>query len=129
MQWIFMNNEKLVEVCLTDKRWVNDVYGIVNEGWDLVGIAEEEAERLRLQVLYGGITIDELRAGVAWVNALDKESVELYGADVMQGDQRAERIARRLMHLSARSAYKDLKTNRKRQIARVACKHTQNLVQ
>lgn len=124
-----MNGIKLTEVGLSDVRWAEEACWAVYGDWDLAEVAEEEADQLRRQVLMGAISIDELRAGVTWVNALDKEAVEMYGSDLTQGEQRAERTARRLMHMAGRAALEDLKNNRRRLIAQVACKQAQNLVQ
>ena len=124
-----MNNEKLTNVGLTESQWVEDATGVVNDNWDFARIVEEEAARIQRQVLRDLLTVDDLRALVCWANALDKEAVEAYGADLTQGDQQAERTARRMMHLAGRAALESLKSSRKRLIAHVACKQAQNLVQ
>lgn len=124
-----MDNEKLTVIGLTKSQWAEDAIGVVNENWDFARIVEEEAVRIQQQVLRGLLTIDDLRACVCWANALDKEAVEAYGADLTKGDQQAERTARRMMHLAGRTALEGLKSSRKRLIAHVACKQAQNLVQ
>lgn len=111
-----MEEVRLIEVGLADKRWNDDALWAVYGAWDLKEVAEEEAEVLRNQVLEGEITVAELRAGVTWANALDRESVEAYGADLNQGGQKAERTARRLMHLAGRSALNSLKSRNARTI-------------
>ena len=80
-------------------------------------MAQDEAEKLKCQVMSGAITIDELRGGVCWANALEKEAVEMYCADLSIGDQIQERVARRLMHLAGATALKGLRSRRLRTIA------------
>jgi hypothetical protein len=111
------NKTKLVEVGLEDRRWAEDAYWALHGEWDLTEIAQEEASNLQGQVLSGAITIDELRGGVRWANALEKEAVEMYGADLSIGDQIQERVARRLMHLAGATALKGLRSRRLRTIA------------
>lgn len=124
-----MNGKKLNEVGLSNVRLAEDASWALYGGWDLAEIVEVEADRLKYQVRSGEISINELRAGVIWANALDKEAVESHGADLTHGDQRKERTVRRLMHSAGRSALEDLKNKRRRIIAQVACKQAQNLVQ
>ncbi|MFO0970836.1 MAG: hypothetical protein U0520_00585 [Candidatus Saccharimonadales bacterium] len=112
------NKTRLVEVGLEDGRWTaEDAYWALNEGWDLSEMAQDEAEKLKCQVMSGAITIDELRGGVRWANALEKEAVEMYCADLSIGDQIQERVARRLMHLAGATALKGLRSRRLRTIA------------
>jgi hypothetical protein len=106
--------KRLADVASQDERWVYDAEWAAAADWDMNVIAEDEAVRLRRQVLEGQISLSELRAGVVWANALDREACELYGADFRSGAQVAERVARRHMHLAGRLALRDLKSSRLR---------------
>ncbi len=109
------NKTRLVEVGLEDGRWTaEDAHWALNGDWDLSEVAQDEAEKLKCQVMSGAITIDELRGGVRWANALDQEAVEIYGSDLGCGEQVAERVARRLMHFAGRSALRSLRNKRLR---------------
>lgn len=107
-------NDKLTEVAATDSRYQEEAHGVVFESWDMDCIIEESAQTLRAQLLNGHITVDELRLGVIWANALDKEAVELYGSDFTTGEERVERAARRIMHLAGRGALMDFRNKRVR---------------
>ena len=114
-----MKEGQLIEVALAEVRWADDAQWALYGDWDLSQIAEEEAENLRQQVISGALNINDLRAGVAWANALDREAFEQYGSDLRTGDQVAERTARRLMHLAGRSALNGLRNSRLRTLAQV----------
>lgn len=121
--------KQLIEVALTDTRWADDARWAIHNDWNLVDIANEEAARLIEGVAQGSLAIGDLRAGVVWANALDREAVELYEADLMAGEQRAERVARRLMHMAGRMALNAVKSRERRLIAQVTCNRGQSLVQ
>lgn len=112
-----MSDRKLIEVGLADERWSEDAHWAVNNQWNFVEATEQDAELLRDQVLNGEITIQELRQGVVWANALDQEAVEMYGADLTFGEQQQERAARRLMHMAGRNALSGLRNARLRSVA------------
>lgn len=118
-----MGRNELTEVGLADAHWAEEAAWAIQGGWELTLAAENDALRLRGHVLAGVITLDQLRGGVAWANALDQEAVERYGADLSVGEQQAERVARRMMHLAGRSALNGLKNNRLRTIAAVERAH------
>lgn len=115
-----MTESRLAEVALTDVRWEDDARWAIHGDWDLDTIAEEEAEKLRAQVVTGELALEDLRAGVAWANALDREAVAVYGSDLNLGAQQAERTARRLMHIAGRSALKGVRNERLRASAHAA---------
>jgi len=112
-----MSDRELIEVGLSDDRWADDARWAVYGQWDLVEIAEEGSRVLREQVLNGAITVQDLRDGVKWANALDREAVELYGSDLTSGGQQQERVARRLMHMTGRAALHNLRNQRLRTVA------------
>lgn len=124
-----MERKFLQEVAVAEYRWAEAAYGIITDNWEMEGVVREEAELIRTQVLRGSVSLDELRAGVAWANALDRESIETYGAGLPEGAQAVERTARRVMHLAGRSALNGLKSRNRRLIAHVACNQQRNLVQ
>ena len=115
-----MTKRRLTEIALMDARWEDDARWAVHGNWDLHMIAEEEAAKLRTQIVNRELNLKELRAGVAWANALDRESVEVYGSDLSIGEQKAERAARRLMHIAGRSALDGVRNERLRSLVHVA---------
>lgn len=104
----------LVEVISTDTRWQEDVRWMISGQWDIDSVIEEETNWLKAQVLGGVVTLSELRAGVKWANALDQEACDMYGADLTQGAQVAERLARRIVHHAGRGALGSLRSKRHR---------------
>lgn len=104
----------LIEVAQKDQKWSHDAEWAVAGNWDMNVIAEEEAWRLQQEVIKGEISLKELRLGVVWANALDREAVEVYGSDLKQGEQAVERFARRHMHLAGRLALTRLRNARLR---------------
>lgn len=109
-----MTQHYLTEVATADARWSEEAQWAIAGQWDLDEAAQSSAEELRAAVLHGHLALSELRAGVAWVNALDKEAGERYGFDLRHGAQLHERTARRLMHLAGRQALRSLASRRQR---------------
>lgn len=118
----------LEEVASTEFRWRESAEGILNDNWEMKSIIADHAEDLQRSFLRGFYNIQELRGGVVWANALDREAVELYGSDLAGGDQLKERVARRIMHHSGRLALSTLSSTPK-QIAYIACNQRKSLVQ
>lgn len=124
-----MEHKLLQEVAVAEYRWAEAAHGIISDNWEIEEVVREEAELIRDQVVKGSVSMDELRGGVTWANALDRESIEKYGAGLPEGAQAVERTARRVMHLAGRSALNSLKNRNRRLIAHVACNQQRNLVQ
>lgn len=123
-----MSKKTLSEIAMIDDRWKDAAQSIITGHSLIESLVQEEAVALKHRVLESDITMAELRGGVAWANALDYEAVELYGTDLLQGEQYYERTARRVMHLAGRLALNTLKNNHRRTIAHVVGKRMQNLV-
>jgi hypothetical protein len=120
--------ETLEEFALSDSRWDEAARGVVDLQWELSEQVEIETELLARNVLSGAVKVGELRGGVLWASALDREAVEVYGSDLAEGAQQYERTARRIMHHSGRMALAALKTSRKLSDARVRLNNTGRVI-
>lgn len=67
------------------------------------------ATEIVVDVLYGDITVHELRGGVRWANALDREATQY--ADTFSA---VEQTARRITHHAGRMALGHVKTESRR---------------
>src|SRR5690606_10815646 len=111
------NHGELIEIASVGTNWGEVAREIVSANWLLHDQVCIEAGRLVGLVLSGSVSTEELRGGVAWACALDKESVAIYGSDITEGSQRLERTARRLMHQSGREALSAVGSRRRREMA------------
>lgn len=116
MDNVDISNKEVEHVALLEQRWRESAVGVMTDGWDIEEESQYLAKVLVSSVMRGVVTVDELRGGVAWVNALDAEASTRQSADITEGDYRWERTARRLMHQAGRLALDDLKNKRKRTI-------------
>ncbi len=113
---IFKMEKRLTEVAMEDLKWQESAVGQMSDGWQFASEIESLSQNLIESVIAGRVSIKDLRAGVAWASALDKEGVAIYGVDISVGDQQLERLARRTMHHVGREALKVLKNSRRRTI-------------
>lgn len=91
---------------LIDLQWYAAAENIIQCGYDLDLIAHDCADELATQVAFELIPVTDLRAGVQWTAALNREVFELYGgwrAD-MHVDDYAEAVTRRLAFRAGRRA-------------------------
>jgi len=82
------------------------------------------ASGLIYQVLHATCTIDELRGGLRWANALDAEAVRL-GIDLTARGDGTEALARRIAHHAGRSALTRVRTATRMQTEHV--RHMNNV--
>lgn len=100
-------------------QWQEAATGILTEGWDMESEIELHTQRLVGLVLSNTVSVGELRGGVTWASALDREAVHMYGSDTREGECTYERTARRIMHLAGRGALNQVKNYRKLSTLRV----------
>ncbi len=115
-------NNKIEEWGVGEYAWAESVDGITVDGWQLETEVELHAHRLARSVCSEQISVKDLWRGVRFANALDREAVEVYGADLSDGEQQKERIARRLMHHAGRQALLLIKDETRRVIYRISHK-------
>lgn len=104
-----------IEIAVQMQRWEGVAETVMDGKLSLDGCVNEHAYRLKLQVAEGKVSVDELRAGVAFANVLDKESAQQHGADLRTGAECISRTAVRIMHQAGRTALKDLNREKQRQ--------------
>ncbi len=108
-----MEKQQLEIVAAAEYRWREAAEGVIWDKWDIQAEIYDAANVLLNQVVRSVVTVSDLRAGVAWASALDAEAVKLHGSDLESSDQRLERVARRIMHHSGRTALESVKSRRK----------------
>ncbi len=99
-----MTNERiLADAMILDHRWADAARDVVVWGWDIDDQAQHHSWQLRREV-----TREELRGGVVWANALDREAFERSGGDLatLGSEDHLEAIARRIAHHAGRFALK-----------------------
>ncbi len=107
------NNRKLCQAYETSE-WQNASAVIQAGEWTIEEWVQFNADRLIDRVLAGECSLNDLRGGVAWANALDLESVSM-GVDLHADDEDGkEALSRRLVHHAGRLALNSLKSHRKR---------------
>ncbi len=116
-------NNRITEWALDEYVWAESVEGVLLNGWEFDTEVELHADRLASSVCTGQVSIKDLRRGVRFANELDREAVEVYGADLSAGEQQDERIARRLMHHAGRQAL----TLVKHEVGRIRYKNRQKI--
>jgi hypothetical protein len=82
--------------------------------WELDDQAEYYGQLFVDQLLAGELSVKELKGGIAWANALDKEIVETTSApiDELEEADRREATARRVAHHAGRFAIHQVKSTR-----------------
>ncbi|HLC91475.1 MAG TPA: hypothetical protein VJC09_00305 [Candidatus Saccharimonadales bacterium] len=85
---------------------------IIDDGRDLEEEAERQGKTLTEKLIAGEVSIADLRRGISWVNALDKEVVETIDSPIEElGHQdRLEATARRLAHSSGKAALHEVRS-------------------
>jgi hypothetical protein len=101
--------------------WHEATQEMLANGWVLTDQEEHYGNWLLELVLTDRVSVSDLRGGVVWANALDKEVMERSGGDIaaLDGRDRLEAVARRIAHHAGRYALDQVKSRRKRNIARV----------
>ncbi len=91
---------------LIELYWYAAADTIIQRGYDLDLIAIDCGTELATQVAFSLISVTDLRAGVQWTEALNREVFELCGGWQvdMHADDFAEAIARRLAFRAGRHA-------------------------
>jgi hypothetical protein len=108
-----MDNGKKLSECATQNCLWRESAEAVMDGADFDKEVEYLSERLIYAVHQGAITVRQLRLGISWANALDKEAVQTYGSD-LEGEQQVERTARRIMHHAGLVAFGEVRSPIKR---------------
>lgn len=115
-----MENGRILNDSGLDVKWVEAAKDMLTFGWALSDQAEHYSQTLISSVLCGNIGVEELRGGVAWVNALDHETVESgFNIEALGTEDRIEALSRRIAHNSGRLALKQVGSSRKRLTAEV----------
>lgn len=110
---------KLIETAANEAQWLESAQGVVMDDWVIEDEVERASQIITNQIVKGMISVTDLRRGVAWANALDAEAVRAYGSDISEGEERLERTARRIMHLSGRAALENVKSRRRLSTAHI----------
>lgn len=113
-----MNDRKILNGFEGDAQWHEAASELLVWGWDIEAQAEHYGEQLLYLVNRKNVGVKELRQGVIWANALDKEAVERSDGmiDSLAGDDRIEAYARRICHHAGKYALGRVKNHRKRLI-------------
>lgn len=99
-------NEQLEQV-MRDTEWYEAAKEMRTNEWTIEAQTSYMAEVLIARVLDGVCSVQDLRAGVAWANALDAEAVKLG----VTTDIHNEALARRLAHHGGRTALARVRTS------------------
>lgn len=83
--------------------------------WDIAGLdfvlaTTILADTWSQSVLDDNLAPRDLRAGLAWLRALDAEACVVYGSNLENGAQVAERYARRVLHHAGKLAVDNVGT-------------------
>ncbi|MCA9344913.1 hypothetical protein KC946_03690 [Candidatus Saccharibacteria bacterium] len=104
--------------------WIEAASQILTDGRNLKDEAVIHGEYLSRLVINSDLEVSDLRQGVAWANAYDREAVQLLGnisdQDLAYGDM-LEASARRLAHHSGRVALSNVGSNSRRAVFNVRC--------
>lgn len=95
----------LKEVALEHSDYSLDIAGL-----DIASATTILADTWSQSVLGGNLAPQDLRAGLAWLRALDAEACVMYGSDLGNGAQVAERYARRVLHHAGKLAVDNVGT-------------------
>jgi hypothetical protein len=114
------DHRKLEDCMVLEGYWCSTAIKIAIFNADMTEQVEYFSERLVDAVCFGATEVNELRGGVSWANALDKEAVELLNSEdeILLAD-RVEATARRLVHHAGRIALQQVKTDHRRSILRI----------
>lgn len=78
-------------------------YDLLEDDQDQV--INELAEKWAKSIVEGTLKLKDLKAGLAWANAMDREFTALYGSEISDnGKISTEFRARRILHHAGRSA-------------------------
>ncbi len=114
-----VNQNSIENWAVSSQVWRESARGVMTDGWDTQETIEFLANYLINQVMTTKISLNELRAGVAWASALDAEATEKQSASLNEGDYRFERTARRIMHHAGRTALEKVKNRHKRLVLQI----------
>lgn len=94
---------------------------MITWNWELDDHAEYHGRLIVDQLLDGKMTVPELKGGIAWVNALDKEIALTTAGPIEEfgPDDRLEATAVRLAHHAGRFALQEVKSSRYLETLRV----------
>lgn len=109
-----LKEETIEQWALEHEAWRESARGVLTDGWDIKAEVEYFATQLAGEVCRGFVSVEELRGGVSWVNALDKEATERFGSDLSVGDFKFERTTRRIMNHAGRMALEQVNNKSKR---------------
>lgn len=104
---------------ISHDNWCESARGVITDGWEIDEVSEVLAHDIMNKILRKEISIDQLRQGVVWANALEEEAQICYGSDLTIGDFKFERTARRIMHHAGKLALDQVKNRRRRTIMSV----------
>lgn len=117
---------KIEDVIVNEQHWGMEAQEMLDWDWAIKDHAEYCATGLVNKIIRGQLTVDELRGGVAWANALDSEATAVIAeVDVIGEQDRLELAARRLANKSGRLALKQVGSERKLYVA--ICSYRQRL--
>lgn len=95
------------------EKWSRAAETVITDHIEFDDVVEVHMLAIAKMVCVGELEVNELRQGVIWASALDREAVESVGADINTGPWRHERMARRVMHHAGRTALERVKNERK----------------
>lgn len=112
-------NHRLLNDCqiLVEQGWTRASQQIILGEQDFGYTVQREGQQLADSVVGQELSIRELRGGVAWANAHDREVDQVIGCMDSQNicfEDQLEAVARRLAHHSGRLALDLVGSNRKR---------------
>lgn len=112
---------KLHDAMVLDGQWRDATQEMLENEWTVDAQAERFGTVLRDHVIRGHLQVRDLRAGVAWVNALDGEATIIARGDISSLGEAdfLEATARRIVHGAGKQALKVVKTTSRLEIARV----------
>lgn len=103
------------KIALRDEQWRTAAMSVLYEGEVFEEVVAIHAAELQARVLARESgALKELREHVGRASMLDAEAVNLFGADVKEGNFQHERMARRIMHHAGRTALEGVKSKRRR---------------
>ena len=118
-----MNKPRILTDAMTQTPgWRVAAQEMITWGWELDDHAEYHGSLMVNQLMTGDLTIPELKGGIAWVNALDKEIAQTTNGghiEELGPDDRLEATAVRLAHHAGRFALQEVKSSRYLETLRV----------
>ncbi len=122
-----MGNERLlIDTMVLEEHWLVAAQETLASELSIKDQAEHYGRWLAGLVVNRSIRVEDLRGGVAWACALDKEAVErsVGGINLLDGLDHLEAVARRIAHHAGREARGFTKTERHKPayIAKLAAK-------